>query len=412
MNTDKEKRLDDLFKKKLDDPVDEIRYEEGDWDSLEQMMEKPKRRAIVYWLPILSSVAALLLLFLGWWTFKPQTITKPIKNQLQAVQTHKNIDSITALKATQQQASPIQKVQSTINYAATAGRVKRVKVNNGGALNTSPVNNGHIVAVPNNQQANNQLGSDPDKMLVAVKPEPVYRVSGIDAKSISLVSLKRPVYNSGSLLSKGKNGLKVKPPYHSQYALSVLAAPDVNGVGSSFTQGKVGTNIGLMFSAGIARKLTISTGALYSVKPYSTSFGNYHTPYQFKVDPTSVMADCRMLDIPINIGYQVYNKHQNKISVGTGLSSYIMLHENYKFNYEYANTTGPVNYIVPNSNKYFFGVLNLNATYQHQVNSKVGISIQPYVKLPLTNIGYSQVKLQTTGVAIGLTWNLNSLTKP
>ena len=29
MNTENEKRLDDLFKKKLEDPVDEIRYEEG-----------------------------------------------------------------------------------------------------------------------------------------------------------------------------------------------------------------------------------------------------------------------------------------------------------------------------------------------------------------------------------------------
>jgi hypothetical protein len=31
MSIDKEKRLDDLFKKKLEDPVDEIWFEEVDW---------------------------------------------------------------------------------------------------------------------------------------------------------------------------------------------------------------------------------------------------------------------------------------------------------------------------------------------------------------------------------------------
>src|ERR1700744_1274638 len=71
MNTENEKRLDDLFKKKLEDPVDEIRYEEGDWDAMEQMLGKPKRRNVFYLWPVLSGIAALLLVFFGWWIFKP-----------------------------------------------------------------------------------------------------------------------------------------------------------------------------------------------------------------------------------------------------------------------------------------------------------------------------------------------------
>ncbi|HTH82298.1 MAG TPA: hypothetical protein VL490_05165, partial [Mucilaginibacter sp.] len=70
MNTENEKKLDDLFKKKLEDPVDEIRYEESDWGALEGMLDKSrKRKAVVYLWPILSGVAALLLIFLGWWMF-------------------------------------------------------------------------------------------------------------------------------------------------------------------------------------------------------------------------------------------------------------------------------------------------------------------------------------------------------
>ena len=89
-----------------------------------------------------------------------------------------------------------------------------------------------------------------------------------------------------------------------------------------------------------------------------------------------------------------------------------MLHESYKFNYADTYQTGPSSYTVPGINKYFFGVLNLNATYEHRINSKFGISFQPYLKLPLSNIGYSQVHLQSTGVAVGVTWNLNPFSKP
>jgi hypothetical protein len=89
-----------------------------------------------------------------------------------------------------------------------------------------------------------------------------------------------------------------------------------------------------------------------------------------------------------------------------------MMHQNYVFNYAYPYTIGPTNYTAKTNGKYYFGVLNLNATYQRQLNSRVGISFQPYLKLPLTNVGYSEVRLQSTGFALGLIWNINTFTKP
>jgi hypothetical protein len=56
--------------------------------------------------------------------------------------------------------------------------------------------------------------------------------------------------------------------------------------------------------------------------------------------------------------------------------------------------------------------MNLQASYERKVAPNVGLSFTPYLKLPLSNIGYSQVKVQTFGVAVGLNWNINSITKP
>jgi hypothetical protein len=89
-----------------------------------------------------------------------------------------------------------------------------------------------------------------------------------------------------------------------------------------------------------------------------------------------------------------------------------MLHESYNYYYDDPTVKGPNSYTVANHGKYFFGVGNIQVTYERQVNSRFGLSLQPYMKLPLTNIGYSQARLQTMGVAVGVNWHLNAVAKP
>ena len=77
MKKEKDEDLDRLFKSGMEDPVNEPVYREADWDAMEQILDKPKKRGgIIFWLPIIGSAAALLLLFLGWWLYKPQVIDK------------------------------------------------------------------------------------------------------------------------------------------------------------------------------------------------------------------------------------------------------------------------------------------------------------------------------------------------
>jgi hypothetical protein len=414
MNEEKDKNLDDLFKRKLEDPGDHIGYREDDWKAFEQLLDKPgKRRGVVYWLPYIGSAAALLLLFLGYWAFRPKAVSGNSHNN-QLVINHIKPNTGTNGGSIRQLTDHSPKTLSPVVIAATVNSNKNkgnhtsfLPLSAGGARRTAGYTGYETPVV-----VSGQAYSRPGEALSAVNPVTDFGTEQIVAQPINATNILNKSTATGIRPDK-QNISKIKRlAYHPQFALSILAAPDVNGVGSSFQQGKVGTNEGLLFSAGISKKFTITTGAIYSDKPYITGFANYHTGYQFGVNPVDVTADCRMLDIPLNIGYQVYNKHQNKISVGTGLSSYIMLSQTFQFNYSSAYNTGPAQFNAPGVDKYFFGVLNLNATYQHQVNSKVGYSIQPYMKLPLTNIGYSQVKLQTTGVAIGLTWNINSLPKP
>ncbi|GAB3904955.1 hypothetical protein [Mucilaginibacter boryungensis] len=424
MSAEEKNKLDELFKSGLDVPDTHFEYNDQDWDDLEELMGDRKRpRIIAFWLPVLSGVAALLLLVLGWWFFKPAPIdTQQVAiNKKPVTQAPVNNSNGTATKAdsanglavhttapqqvkqefAKQKPAYTKVLHSPPHYFAIVdpsvtkqpvsdnnkvAPVNPVQQNNPEVIanNTSPKNN----AVNTENTVNSATSGNTDnanaKVIAKVTDEPATSVANEKPKKVKTVI-------------SGHKG--------PQFGLAMLLSPDINGAGS-FQDAKVGTNIGLLFSVSI-KKLTISTGAAYAKKPYLTKFDNYYTAYKFKTDPQQVSADCRVLDIPLNIDYQVYHKSKNSFSIGTGLSSYIMLKETYNYDYAVPGTTGPSSVTFINRHQHILGVLNLDATYAHQLNDKFSIAAQPYLKIPLTDIGNSRVKLQSAGVAVGLRWNIN-----
>jgi hypothetical protein len=190
-----------------------------------------------------------------------------------------------------------------------------------------------------------------------------------------------------------------------RFSLAILSAPDLNGV-NSFTGTKVGANAGVQLSVQLTRKLSINTEAVYASKPYEIEMAQYQTAATYGGKPGEVAANCKVLDVPVNLNYQVFSKNRNSFTAGAGLSSYFMLRENY--NFYYPDNTSYDRTIV-NQNKHILGVLNLNATYQRQVNSNFNLIVQPYLKLPLTPIGYERISLQSAGLSLGVGWNIHSL---
>jgi len=408
-----EKELDNLFKQGLEEPGNYASYREEDWDALEAMLDKDKKRGIVFWLPLLSGVAALLVLALGWLLVKPaidknnhpqisnvvkQPTTDAAKTTIVTKKTElAHVDQGNPGKSdrlTQQQAVLTKKLRLPAN-----GKIGKGSADNKSFFTLSAVEAGRTTGLSND----NSTFDKQNEVLAAVdnKVFPHGELSSpavFDALNIKPLSPSKTDNKTTRKLSG----------FHPQFALTVLASSNLNGVGS-FTDSKVGTTGGFLFSVGLTKKFTISTGAAYAKTPYSTDFYNYHTSYPFKTNPETVTADCRVLDIPLNIDYKFIQKGRNSFSVGSGLSSYIMLSEKYHYDYANPNPYWLTDVSVENKNRHFLGVLNLDATYQRQLNSKLSLALQPYLKLPLTDIGNGQVKLQSTGVSVGVSWNINTL---
>jgi hypothetical protein len=455
MNQDNE--LNKMFREGLTESGHHAEYREADWNALEQMLdERQKKRGIIVLLPYIGSVAAILLVFFAWMFFKPEAADK-VKP---AIAVNKPKGGNAASSGTVQQVAPAGQVAanavtSTQNGAQPTSPkindIQSVQNQNGNQNAASSAAGSRTVIAANKHPRKGNINvvkhdipvsrKGPPTMIAANKPdkestgaEAVTDQSAQGGKEVVLAT-PRPEQNDATTAFSPQTFVMNKPETvkanklpgvtrdtvvqnnqildhikgvnisKTHFAITVLAASNVNGVGG-FEQSQMGANVGLTFSAGYKR-FTLTTGAIYSKTPYATDFSNYHIKYQFPTNPTTVNADCRVLDIPINLDYRVYGNFKNKLSIGTGLSSYLMLKEDYSYTYAtYPGGYAPDGISLTNRNQHYFGVLNFDVLYQRRLNSKFSLDVQPYLKLPLTDIGYGHVQLQTAGMAVGLSWNI------
>jgi hypothetical protein len=410
MNRENENKLDRLFKDGLTKPDNNIPYRDEDWQAMENLLDERKPKGLIYRLPlILSSAAAILLLAFGLFLLnqkaavpKKNLLTKnkphtgkngqPIKQQLTKTASNTTVVAVARLN---NKFPGVKSKKSMVNATGTSGADGAGRYPAGKDTlhfkNLASTMQPQILA--SNDSSNNKQPTPQQPAVLAATIEA--NVPGDSVATVLPAEKRKKLLNTDAM--------------NHPITLSIIAAPDFNGVGSAFNRTQIGTNAGLMLSVGITNKLTISTGAVYAKKPYAIGFNQYQyvSDYKFKNNPTDVMADCRVLDIPLNISYQVYHKGINQLSIGTGLSSYFMLSEKYTYSYA-SNLSGVSGYEVKNQNRHLFGVMNINATYQRRINSKFGLNVQPYMKLPLTDIGYGRVNLKSTGVAFGASWYFNT----
>jgi hypothetical protein len=71
------------------------------------------------------------------------------------------------------------------------------------------------------------------------------------------------------------------------------------------------------------------------------------------------------------------------------------------YHYYYKDQLGQDRYkswTIFNENKHYFSVLTLSAGYQRNINKTFFVSAEPYLKMPLSGIGYGKIKLNSAGV--------------
>ncbi|WP_316824201.1 hypothetical protein [Pedobacter miscanthi] len=386
------KDIDKLFKDGLENP--DLPFNDLDWDNLEERLHPaPKRRVIpLFWYAAAAGIAAMLVIVFLW--VKPNNNIEAIV--IKTDKGNQNPNNTPPNNTEKSTGITTEKIAPKINIDSNSLAVTQ-KSND--AAGKAPQKNAVGVNVEVGENAIETAGNNTNMLAnVAFKPALGSEINPVQFKDENLTAS----------VATGKTE-RFKPPVvkqKSRLVLSILAAPDLTSVQKSGTSNLSG-GFGVEATYILTKRLSITTGASYAKKIYDSDFSLYrpNSSYVFKVAPSNIHANCDVIDIPLNVNFKVFGNNRNAISVSTGLSSYIMLKEKYSYSYDGAYQ-GPQGWEVKGQNQHYLGIANVGVEFQHKINNNLSISAKPFMKIPLTDIGYGNSKLSSTGVAVSVNMNL------
>lgn len=266
----------------------------------------------------------------------------------------------------------------------------------------------------------NGMGSVVDQQVTAVRESPADRfqlvvepLRGLSFTTVGqLPTIDRPMVAPAS----GEQAAQVPVVNRDRttgLSLRAMVSPDLSSVGlTNFS--RPGTNVGLMLEYQFHR-WHVQAGVLRSVKVYQAneSAYEYSAVRQWPVVPSSIDGRCNMLDIPINLRYDVALVPRQRALppsrwfVSAGATTYYMLREDYT--YKYDNPADPkIKYRdwTTETGRYGFSQLNLSAGYERAVTQRLFWQVEPFLKVPLKGVGYYKINLLSTGAFFSLRYRL------
>lgn len=273
-----------------------------------------------------------------------------------------------------------------------------------------------VVAVSNNQIDDRSVVTDPVAPAAEViAPMVLLSISELRARPGKW--LKLPNQITREVIEPEPTRPVIVPKAAPQRGLSVRLAvsPDLSAIGlHNFS--RPGTSLGALLEYRMSSRWSVQAGVIWSMKIYKADSSEYrgNDSYwsKFSTRPYEVGGQCNMLDIPINVRYDVLLRPRldtrlqpSRWFVSGGITSYITLKEDYSYEYP------PHTYNVPNSwrapsGSYGFSQLNLSAGYERAVSRRLSWQVEPFMKVPLKGVGFFKVNLLSTGAFLSIRYKL------
>ena len=180
----------------------------------------------------------------------------------------------------------------------------------------------------------------------------------------------------------------------------ISLGPDISGLGME-KAGSWKMQYGLSAGYAFSKRISVRTGFFVGRKIYTAAPNEYHPPYDLATyypRMIKIDANCLVYEIPLTVVYNFSQVKRHNWFVSAGASSYLMKDETY--DYYYKNSAGNTEMRSRNfsdENNHFFSVINLSGGYNYRFNDRFFLMAEPYLKLPVSGIGYGNVKLNSAG---------------
>ena len=182
----------------------------------------------------------------------------------------------------------------------------------------------------------------------------------------------------------------------------ILTGIDLSSI--HFQSAKTGSTKGFIVGYALNNTWSIESGIFWDTKRVFDNGGHFDPPGYTPSNGMKIIAvngKTRLYELPINVKYSIVQGKHNLFAT-TGLSSYFMRSENYDYEYTQNNQPGGHNYLTyRNQSKDWFSVVNISLGYTHKLGSAGNLRVEPYLKLPLKDIGVGKMPIISTGLNIG-----------
>ncbi|PWJ56988.1 hypothetical protein CLV98_10997 [Dyadobacter jejuensis] len=188
-----------------------------------------------------------------------------------------------------------------------------------------------------------------------------------------------------------------------KWAVKFGLSPDLGSV-RFMKEAKMGRSVALLVEYGVAPRLYVQSGAVMSTKKYMAKHGDYTWPSNWgqAVMPMAVDGNCKIMEIPINLRYDLRSTRRHRWSLTAGGSSYHMGNE--KYEYLYAQSDPSIKWYnwEGQTGWYWFSHLNASVGYEYRLNKSVSLMAEPNITVPIKKVGFGKVNLFTAGIWFSL----------
>jgi hypothetical protein len=235
----------------------------------------------------------------------------------------------------------------------------------------------------------------------------------IDSASIAEEAAKTILADSTSVVeSLSRDASKSKPT--SRWSVGFVVAPEFSTTKLT-NYSSPGESYGLRIAYQLSNKFSVNTGIIRSQKKYEGSGEGYYPRnpayWQIRTNgvvPEEIYSKCLVYELPLGMQFDAIQTSKSRLFVSTAISSYFMISQAYDYTFESPNPGADTGWRSRGSESYWFSVGMVSAGYERYITRSFAIGIEPYLKISLSEIGWPNIKLYSTGAYVTLRYKFMS----
>jgi len=222
------------------------------------------------------------------------------------------------------------------------------------------------------------------------------KVTGNDSLMNQLAQSKTPIHQKSVHLNRSLN-------------IGFTFGPDYTNAGD-IANNQIGNYIGLTLGYYLTDKLSVNTGFIYTNKFYWSKAHNYFFQQPRSISPAIyprpfaapppidyINGASNIWELPLTLRYDFAHHNKTKFFADAGLSSYFMMKQTYIY-FLHSNQNQLAYKISDNQQiNYWFGIADISAGFEAELGKGFSFQAEPFLKLPLRNMGMEDLKLTSYG---------------